>query len=130
MRVIVLVLALSSVAAFAKPPQSKLAVTQPILEVLDPIGSVSAAQVKEGLGKIEPYLAKCGDDSKWTGDALVWLVTDWHGKVIKVEVAANKSPVERCLVLALKRIVVPKAQGRATTMMRLRLGPSALDELE
>jgi hypothetical protein len=99
-----LVLALSSVAAFAKPPPpSKLAVTQPILEVLDPIGSVSAPQIREGLTKIEPYLAKCGDDAKWTGDALVWLVTDWHGKVIKVDVAANKSSVERCLVVAAPR---------------------------
>lgn len=123
-----LLLALSSVAALAKPPPpSKLLVTQPILEVLDPIGSVAASQVKEGLVKIEPYLAKCGDESKWTGDALVWLVTDWHGKVIKVEVAANKAPVERCLVAALKRIVVPKAQGRATTMMRLRLAEPGID---
>jgi hypothetical protein len=125
-----LVLALSSVAALAKPPSSKLAVTQPILEVLDPLGAVSAAQVKEGLAKLAPYLARCGDDSKWTGDALVWLVTDWHGKVIKVDVAANKAPVERCLVAALKRIVVPKAQGRATTMMRLRLAEADPHALE
>ena len=99
------------------------------MEVLDPNGSISAAAVKEGLAKIEPFLAKCGDDAKWTGDALVWLVTDWHGKVIKAEVATEKSGVERCLVTNLKRLVVPKAQGRATTMMRLRIaaGPPPLD---
>lgn len=119
---------LCAVPAFAKPlPPSKLVVTQPILEVLDPIGSVSASQVKEGLAKIGPQLAKCGDDAKWTGDALVWLVTDWHGKVIKVDVAANKSGVERCLAAALKRIVVPRAQGRATTMMRLKLAMRDFD---
>ena len=118
--------------ALAKPPASQLVVTQPIMEVFDPNGSVSAATVKEGLAKIEPFLAKCGDDAKWTGDALVWLVTDWHGKVIKVEVATEKSSVERCLATSLKRLVVPKAQGRATTMMRLRLAPPAkpLDPLD
>ena len=119
------VLAVSSVA-LAKPPPSKLVVTQPIIEVLDPAGSVSTATVKDGLAKIERELAKCGDDSKWTGDALVWLVTDWHGKVIKAEVAAEKSAVERCLVAGLKRLVVPKAQSRATTMMRLRVAPPAV----
>lgn len=116
-----LVLVALSVPAAAKPPSSKLTVTHPILEVLDPLGAVSAVEVREGLGRIAPYLAACGDNAQWTGEALIWLVTDWHGKVMKVEVAANKAPVERCLVAALKRIVVPKAQGRATTMMRLRL---------
>lgn len=111
--------------AFAKPPPSKLVVTQPIIEVLDPGGSVTTATVKEGLATIAPFLARCGDDAKWSGDALVWLVTDWHGKVIKAEVAAEKSSVERCLVANLKRLVVPKAQSRATTMMRLRVAPPA-----
>lgn len=112
---------LLSATALAKPPASKLVVTQPIIEVLDPAGSVSIATVQEGLTKIERDLAKCGDDAKWTGDALVWLVTDWHGKVIKAQVAADKTAVERCLVAGLKRLVVPKAQSRATTMMRLRV---------
>lgn len=115
----------SSSVVVAKPAASKLVVTQPILEVLDPVGSVSTATVQEGLAKIEPYLAKCGDDAKWTGEALVWLVTDWHGKVIKAEVAAGKTAVERCLLANLKRLVVPRAQSRATTMMRLRLAPPA-----
>jgi hypothetical protein len=79
--------------------------------------------VQEGITKIDRDIAKCGDDAKWVGDALVWLVTDWHGKVIKAEVAVEKSAVERCLVGALKRLVVAKAQSRATTMMRLRLAP-------
>ena len=115
--------------AFAKPLPSKLVVTQPIIEVLDPGGSVSVATVKEGLANISPLIAKCGDDAKWTGDALVWIVTDWHGKVIKAEVAAEKQSVERCLVTSLKRLVVPKAQSRATTMMRLRVAapPPPLD---
>jgi hypothetical protein len=129
-----LICALLSSNAFAKPAPSKLVVTQPIIEVLDPVGSVSVATVKVGLAKIERDLAKCGDDAKWSGDALVWLVTDWHGKVIKAEVAAEKSSVERCIVAGLKRVVVPKAQSRATTMMRLRIAPPApkspADELE
>ena len=130
-----LLLAISS-TALAKPIPSKLVVTQPIIEVLDPAGSVAAPQVKEGLAKIQAELVKCGDDAKWTGDALVWLVTDWHGKVIKAEVATEKSVVERCLITNLKRLVVPKAQSRATTMMRLRLAPpvpapgSPADQLE
>lgn len=119
--------------ALAKPAApTKLAVTQPIIEVLDPVGSVSVVSMKEGLAKIEGFLVKCGDDAKWTGDALVWLVTDWHGKVIKAEVATDKPAVERCLVAGLKRLVVPKAQSRATTMMRLHVAPaaSAVDPLE
>ena len=120
------------VTALAKPLPSKLVVTQPIIEVHDPVGSVSVATVKVALSKIEPALTKCGDDAKWTGDALVWLVTDWHGKVLKAEVATDKSSVERCIAASLKRVVVPKAQSRATTMMRLRIAPaqSAADELE
>lgn len=101
--------------------------TQPIIEVLDPVGSVSVATVQQGLAKIERDLVKCGDDAKWTGDALVWLVTDWHGKVLKAEVAAEKTSVARCLTAGLKRVVVPKAQSRATTMMRLRIAPPAAD---
>ena len=118
--------------AFAKP-LPKLVVTQPIIEVLDRGGSVSTATVKEGLAKIEGDIAKCGVDAKWTGDALVWLVTDWHGKVIKAEVATEKPIVERCLVTSLKKLVVPKAHSRATTMMRLRVAPpepAVSDELK
>ncbi len=110
--------------ASAKPPSSKLVVTQPIVEVLDPAGSVSVATVRQGLSSIDRDLAQCGDDSKWTGDALVWIVTDWHGKVTKVDVAVEKAPVQKCLATALKRLVVPKAQSRATTMMRLRVSPA------
>ncbi|MDQ3337339.1 MAG: hypothetical protein M4D80_19430 [Myxococcota bacterium] len=119
-----LICALMSSSALARPAASKLVVTQPIIEVLDPVGSVSVATVKVGLSKIERDLTKCGDDAKWSGEALVWLVTDWHGKVIKAEVAAEKSSVERCIAASLKRVVVPKAQSRATTMMRLRIAPA------
>ena len=121
-----LALVASSVAV-AKPLPSKLVVTEPIIEVLDRTGSVTVASVQEGLGKIDRDIAKCGDDSKWVGDALVWLVTDWHGKAMRVEVAVEKSSVERCLETVLKRVVVPKAQSRATTMMRLRIAPPAPD---
>ena len=117
---------LIAVNAFAKPAApapSKLVVTEPIIEVLDPIGSVSVASVQEGLTKLTPELAKCGDASKWTGDALVWMVTDWRGKVIKIDVAVEKLTVEKCFNVALKQLVVPHAHSRATTMMRLRLAP-------
>jgi hypothetical protein len=106
-------------------PATKLVVTHPVLEVHDPGGTVSVATVQEGLAKIGDVLAKCGEESKWSGDALVWLVTDWHGKTIKAEVAVEKSAVEKCLVLGLKRLVVPKAHSRATTMMRLRIAAPA-----
>jgi hypothetical protein len=130
-----LICVLAPMAALAKPLPSKLVVTQPIIEVMDPVGSVTVATVKVALSKLEPAIAKCGDDAKWTGDALVWLVTDWHGKVLKAEVAADKTSVERCIAAGLKRVVVPKAQSRATTMMRLRIAPAAspqspADELE
>ena len=107
--------------------------TYPIIEVLDPVGSVSAETVKAGISKLQDQLAKCADDAKWTGDALIWLVTDWHGKVIKAEVAVGKTGIERCLQTSLKRLVVPKAQSRATTMMRLRVAlpePDPADQLK
>ncbi len=115
--------AAASAPAAAKPPASKLVVTQPIIEVLDPGGSVTVATVQLGLAKLTPELAKCGDDAKWTGDALVWLITDWHGKVVKAEVAVEKLAVEKCLAVALRGLVVPRANSRATTMMRLRIAP-------
>jgi hypothetical protein len=117
------VIAFAASPVLAKPAPSKLVVTLPILEVLDPGGSVSPASVQQALSKVERELAKCGDESKWTGDALVWLITDWHGKVVKTEVAVEKPAVERCLVAGLKRLVIPKAQSRATTIMRLRVSP-------
>jgi len=124
---LVLVCSSWSVPVLAKPAAtpSKLVVTEPIIEVLDPIGSVNVTSVQEGLTKLTPELAKCGDDSKWTGDALVWLVTDWRGKVIKIDVAVEKLAVEKCFGVALKTLVVPHAHNRATTMMRLRLAPPA-----
>lgn len=105
------------------PVKTKLVVTQPIIEVLDPGGSVTVPTVQDGIAKLTADLAKCGDDSKWTGDALVWLVTDWHGKVTRVEIAVEKLAVEKCLGAALKKLVIPKALTRATTMMRLRVAP-------
>jgi hypothetical protein len=119
------VLFATSAAANAKPATSKLVVTEPILEVLDRTGSVTVASVQQGIAKIERDIAQCGDDAKWVGDALVWMITDWHGKVMRLEVAVEKSAVEKCLGVVLKRIVVPKAQSRATTMMRLRVAPPA-----
>ena len=121
-----LICVLAPALALAKPlPPSKLVVAQPILEVMDPVGSVTVDSMKVALAKVAPALAKCGDDAKWTGEALVWLVTDWQGKVLKAEVAADRTSVERCIAASLKRIVVPKAHSRATTMMRLKIAPAA-----
>jgi hypothetical protein len=106
-------------------PKSKLIVTEPVIEVLDPGGSTTVANVEDALTKLTPEFAKCGDDSKWTGDALVWLVTDWHGKVLEVKIAVEKTAVEKCLIGALKLLVVPHVHSRATTMMRLRVAPPA-----
>jgi len=122
-RIGLLLLCVLAAPVAAKPAPSKLVVTQPIIEVLDPGGSVTVSTVQEGIAKLTSDLAKCGDDSTWTGDALVWIVTDWHGKVTKVEVAVEKLAVEKCLGVTLKKLVVPHALSRATTMMRLRVAP-------
>jgi hypothetical protein len=117
------VVALTSRAG-ASPPTLEVVATAPVIEVLDPNGLIDAAAVQDGFGKIAHDLAQCGGDASWTGDALAWLVVDWHGKVGKLELAVDKPAVEACLATELRRLVIPRAQGRATIVLRLRLAPA------
>ena len=110
--------------AGATPPLIDVAVTTPVLEILDPSGAIDAAAVADALGKIAPGLAKCGSDASWTGDALAWIVVDWHGKVGKLELAVGTPVVEACFATELRRLVIVKAQGRATIFARVRLLPA------
>jgi hypothetical protein len=127
MRILVVVCALAAATsgAVAKPPEVQpvsLPVNLPVIEVLDPSGAVTQAAVREAIAKIEAELAQCAADEKWKGDALAWIVSDWHGKVTKLELAVDKPAIERCFTKSLKGIVIAKAQGRATMMLRLRVG--------
>lgn len=117
-----LALLLLAVPAYASPPVIDVAATTPVLEILDPSGSVDRTAVEGALAKLA--LAPCASDAAWNGDAFAWIVTDWRGKVQKLEVAVDKPAVETCLVTELKKLVVPKAQGRATIFARLRIGPA------
>lgn len=110
--------------AGASPPTLDLVATAPVVEVLDPSGAIDAAAAQDALGKIAGELAKCGSDAGWTGDALAWIVVDWHGKVGKLELAIDKPAVETCLAAELRKLVIARAQGRATIFARLRLAPA------
>lgn len=110
-------------AARANPPTLELAATAPVIEVLDPSGSIDAAAVQGALDKLAPALARCATDATWSGDALAWIVVDWHGKVTKLELAVDKPVVEPCLVGELRKLVISRAHGWATVMLRLRFGP-------
>lgn len=110
--------------AGATPPVIDVAATAPVVEVLDPSGAIDAAAVQDAFGKIERELARCGSDAGWTGDALAWIVVDWHGKVGKLELAIDKPAAEPCLASELRKLVIAKAQGRATIFARLRLAPA------
>jgi hypothetical protein len=110
--------------AGATPPMLDVAVTTPVVEILDPSGAIDAAAVADAFGKIAPGLAKCGSDASWTGDALAWIVVDWHGKVGKLELAVDTPGVEACFATELRRLVIAKAQGRATIFTRVRLLPA------
>jgi len=103
----------------ASPPVIDVVATTPVLEILDPSGSVERAGVEAAVGKLA--LAHCASDAQWTGDAFAWIVTDWHGKVTKLELAVDKPAVETCLAAELKQLVIPRAQGRATIFARLHL---------
>jgi len=116
-------LALAS-GAHASPPTIDLVATAPVVEVLDPSGAIDAAAVHEALGKVAPAVASCGAEATWSGDALAWIVVDWHGKVAKLEVAVDKPSVEPCIAGALRKLVIGKAQGWATVAARLRVGPA------
>jgi len=95
-------------------------VTTPMIEILDPSGAISRANVQRALAAVHGELQACRG-SGWTSDALAWIVVDWHGKVTRVEIAVPKPDAERCLTKALAALVVPSAQARATFVLRLRL---------
>jgi hypothetical protein len=110
-----------AVRADANPPTLDVAATAPVVEVLDPSGAIDAAAVQDALGKRWRELARCGSEASWTGDALAWIVVDWHGKVGKLELAVDKPAVETCLSGELRKLVIAKAQGPATIFARLRV---------
>jgi hypothetical protein len=110
--------------AGATPPVIGVAATAPVVEVLDPTGAIDPAAVRDALGRVAGELARCASDASWTGDALAWLVVDWHGKVDKLELAVAKPAVEACLATELRKLVIAKAQGPATVFARLRLAPA------
>ncbi len=105
--------------AEASPPVLDIVPTTPVLEILDPSGSIERPAVEAALGKLA--IGRCASDAAWTGDALAWIVTDWHGRVTKLELAIDKPAVETCLAGELKQLVVPGAQGRATIVVRFHL---------
>lgn len=108
----------------ATAPQA-IGVGVPIIEVLDPSGTMTAPFVRTALMKVEPELMKCADASKWQSAALVWIVTDWRGKVTKLELAVDSAAVEKCFAKVLKTIVVKSAQVRATAFVKLTVGVPA-----
>jgi hypothetical protein len=110
--------------ADARPPTIDVVATVPVVEVLDPSGAIDAAAAADALGKIARELARCGSDATWTGDVLAWIVVDWHGKVGKLELAVDTPAVEACFAGELKKLVIARAQGRATIFARLRLAPA------
>jgi hypothetical protein len=121
--VIAWVLALAG-HADAAPPTIDVVATTPVVEILDPGETIDDAAVADAFGKVTRALARCGSEAGWTGDALAWIVVDWHGKVTKLELAVDKPAVESCLGTELRKLVIAKAQGRATIFTRLRLAPA------
>jgi hypothetical protein len=105
----------------ASPPAVTVSATAPVVEVLDPSGAIDAAAVQDAIGKRARDLARCGSEASWNGDALAWIVVDWHGKVSQLELAVDKPAVETCLSIELRKLVIARAQGRATIFARLRV---------
>lgn len=114
--------------ASAAPPLTGLVATAPVIEVLDPRGAIDRAAVQDALGKVAQELARCGADASWSGDALAWLVIDWHGKVGKLELAVDKPAVESCFAAELRKLVVAGAVGPATVFARLRVTPAPVSD--
>lgn len=112
----------------AKPPEKRVRVNMPIIEVLDPSGAMTAPFVRAAIVKVEPELLKCADSAKWASTAFVWMVTDWRGKVTKLELAVDSAAVEKCLATALKTVVVQQSQVRATAFVKMVVGVPASDE--
>lgn len=100
-------------------PEAKVRVNLPVIEVLDPSGTMTPPFVRAAIMKVEPELLKCAASTKWQNTALVWLVTDWRGKVTKLELAVDSPAIEKCIAPVLKTIVVQQSQVRTTTFVKL-----------
>jgi hypothetical protein len=112
------------------PPKTekKVRVNLPVIEILDPSGSMTEPFVRAAIVKVEPELLKCAEASKWQSTAFAWMVTDWRGKVSKLELAVDSAAVERCLSTVLKTVVVQNVQVRATAFVKLNVGVAASDD--
>lgn len=104
------------------PPPPPATVQLPVIEVLDPSGAITAPFVRAAILKIQRQLLACSEESRWRSSALVWLVTDWRGKVSKLELAVDSAGVEKCLATALRTVVVQNAQVRATAFVKIAIG--------
>ncbi len=109
-------------------PEKRVRVNMPIIEILDPSGTMTAPFVRAAIMKVEPELLKCAEASKWQSTAFAWIVTDWRGKVSKLELAVDSAGVEKCLSTVLKSIVVQQSQVRATAFVKLTVGVSPSDD--
>ena len=111
-----------------KPNEKRTRVNLPIIEVLDPSGAMTPPFVRAAIMKVEPELLKCAESSKWQSTAFAWIVTDWRGKVSKLELAVDSAGVEKCLSTVLKTIVIQNSQVRATAFVKLFVGVAASDD--
>lgn len=107
-----------------KPAEKRLRVNMPVIEVLDPSGTMTAPFVRAAILKVEPELLRCAEASRWQSTALAWIVTDWRGKVTKLELAVDSASVEKCLAATLRSVVVQSSQVRATAFVKLVVGDS------
>ncbi len=115
----------------APPPtktEKRVRVNLPVIEILDPSGSMTEPSVRAAIVKVEPELLKCAETSKWQSTAFAWLVTDWRGKVSKLELAVDSAAVEKCLGTVLKTVVVQNVQVRATAFVKLGVGVPSSDD--
>lgn len=111
-----------------KPAEKPVRVNLPIIEVLDPSGKLTPPFVRSAIMKVGPQLLKCAETSKWQNTALVWIVTDWRGKVSKLELAVDSAAVEQCISAVLRTIVVQSSQVRATAFVKLVVGVPPSDD--
>lgn len=109
-------------------PQKRVRVNMPVIEVLDPSGMMTAPFVRAAITRVEPELLKCAEAAKWQSTAFAWMVTDWRGKVTKLELAVDSAGVEKCLATTLRTVVVQNAQVRATAFVKLTVGVAASDD--
>ncbi|MFN0252065.1 MAG: hypothetical protein ACKV2T_34635 [Kofleriaceae bacterium] len=111
-----------------KPDGKPIRVNLPVIEVLDPSGTMTEPFVRSAIVKVEPALLKCAEVAKWKSTAFAWIVTDWRGKVSKLELAVDSAAVQKCLTTVLKSIVVQNAQVRATAFVKLQVGLAASND--